>query len=122
VIETLFQVDLPPETEAQVQCVSECCDTWAPVGSLACVSDEACQAFFGFFDPSGTYVCSPSGACGPAGPVCGDGTCDAGEDCVTCDADCGICPPPSGCGDRVCDGRAGEDCVSCSLDCGPCPR
>jgi hypothetical protein len=120
-IETLLQADLPLDVEAQVQCSSGCCDTWMPLGSLACVSDEGCQAFYGFFDPSGSYACTQSGACGPAGPICGQNGCEPGEDCLNCDADCGICPPPNPCGDRICDGRAGEDCLSCPLDCGACP-
>ena len=49
-----------------------------------------------------------------ADPFCGDGTCDAGEDCSTCEADCGACPTctPYG-GD--CDSNA--EC--CSLRCHP---
>ena len=33
-----------------------------------------------------------AGFCGPIGPVCGDGVCDAagGEQCGTCSADCGV--------------------------------
>lgn len=53
--------------------------------------------------------------CPPSGPTCGDSLCEAGEDSVSCPADC-----PSGgptCGDGVCD--AGEDSASCSLDCTP---
>lgn len=45
-------------------------------------------------------------------PVCGDGTCDAGEDCSSCPGDCGSCTI---CGDGTCD--AGEDCNSCAADC-----
>lgn len=48
---------------------------------------------------------------------CGDGTCDADEDCSTCATDCGACPPV--CGDGVCE--EGEDCSSCASDCGTCP-
>jgi hypothetical protein len=29
------------------------------------------------------------------GPECGDGVCDAGEDCSLCVPDCGLCPPPT---------------------------
>jgi lysophospholipase L1-like esterase len=45
--------------------------------------------------------------------VCGDGTCEGGEDCGSCAADCGTCPPV--CGDGTCD--PGEDCASCAADC-----
>jgi len=47
--------------------------------------------------------------------ACGDGVCEAGEQCDACAADCGACPY---CGDGVCD--AGESCDSCSSDCGTC--
>ncbi len=47
---------------------------------------------------------------------CGDGTCDSGEDCNGCAADCGACPVL--CGDGSCD--PGEDCASCGADCGAC--
>jgi len=49
---------------------------------------------------------------------CGDGTCDADEDCASCDADCGACATGPSCGDGTCD--AGESCTSCSGDCGAC--
>lgn len=48
----------------------------------------------------------------PGGPVCGDGSCDTGEDGTNCPLDCGS----SACNnDGVCD--LGEDCTSCSNDC-----
>jgi len=50
-------------------------------------------------------------------PFCGDGECDASEDCAKCAADCGDCP--AFCGDGTCD--ANEDCTLCSADCGDCP-
>jgi YD repeat-containing protein len=45
----------------------------------------------------------------------GDGTCDAGEDCVGCREDCGAC---EGCGDDSC--VAPETCSNCPEDCGAC--
>jgi hypothetical protein len=53
---------------------------------------------------------------GCSGPVCDDGTCSGGEDCITCQSDCGACAT---CSDGTCD--AGEDCNSCQSDCGACP-
>jgi len=50
------------------------------------------------------------------GPVCGDSTCDANEDCSSCPGDCGICPY---CGDGSC--NSGESCSNCETDCGECP-
>lgn len=58
------------------------------------------------------------GAC-EADPVCGDGTCDESEDCESCEADCGECEPTVECGDGICD--ASEDCQGCESDCGACP-
>jgi len=45
--------------------------------------------------------------------TCGDGSCDAPEDCNSCAQDCGSC-----CGNNKCEPP--EDCNSCSSDCGPC--
>lgn len=53
----------------------------------------------------------------PVAPTpCGNGTCGAGETCVNCPADCGVCPP---CGNGVCE--ANETCGGCPGDCGACP-
>jgi len=43
-------------------------------------------------------------------PMCGDGMCDvgAGEDCSSCESDCGACAPV--CGDEICSGNLDEDC------------
>lgn len=54
----------------------------------------------------------------PAGaPPCGDGTCEAGEDCVSCAADCPSFPVGATCGNGLCEAGDGEDCVSCPADC-----
>lgn len=57
---------------------------------------------------------------------CGDGTCDPGESCESCSADCAsTCPPPpdvptTRCGDGTC--NPGESCESCRADCAStCP-
>ena len=76
-------------------------------------ADLDCSPFCGGPSDSGL-----PGSDGGTGGVCGDGACDMGEGCVTCEADCGACPP--GCGDGTC-AAATEDCSSCSLDCGSCP-
>jgi hypothetical protein len=47
---------------------------------------------------------------------CGNGTCDSMESCLTCEADCGECPPPeTWCGDKICNGN--ETSTSCPKDC-----
>jgi hypothetical protein len=93
----------------------------ASCGDANCGAGETCQ--------------SCEADCGPCGPGCPDGFCDAGED-QTCPQDCGAqgavcgdmycdqgesqtCPQDCGqealCGDMVCD--AGEE-QSCPQDCG----
>lgn len=54
---------------------------------------------------------------GDVAASCGDGVCEAAEDCQSCVSDCGFCPPD--CGDGSC--TPGEDCATCEDDCGPCP-
>ncbi|MGB0591278.1 MAG: cupredoxin domain-containing protein [Myxococcota bacterium] len=54
--------------------------------------------------------------CGLTCDSCGDGECSLGEDCESCDEDCGGCPE---CGDAACTGD--ENCGTCPDDCGgPC--
>ncbi|MFW5878736.1 MAG: Kelch repeat-containing protein, partial [Myxococcota bacterium] len=60
-------------------------------------------------------VCNTSGQCVATPENCGDGTCDADEDCATCPDDCGTC-----CGDGTCDPAQNEDCWTCPADCGSC--
>jgi len=57
-------------------------------------------------------------SCGTSGPLCGNGTCETGEDCSGCPSDCasGVAPGAT-CGNGVCEAGDGEDCVSCPADC-----
>ena len=85
-------------------------DGWALFDrdTTAFVDADAAVALTG-----GPALPPPSGA-----PYCGDGSCDStSESCLSCQTDCGVCPP-SYCGDGACD--AGESCVSCASDCGAC--
>ena len=79
---------------------------------------------------SGTQTCSGScawGICVSSG-CDNNGTCDAGENCTNCPADCfcpsgqvcvaGTCVPGGGCNNGTCD--AGENCTNCPADCS-CP-
>jgi len=61
-----------------------------------------------------------SGSCNfeTISPCCGNGSCEAGEDCDSCGLDCVSGGGGSSCGNGVCEPSAGEDCLSCSLDCG----
>jgi hypothetical protein len=69
-------------------------------------------------------------SCNPA-DTCGNGTCDAGEDCFLCAPDCAcqsddptvVCKFGTGkcisepCGDGTCDQAAKENCETCPKDC-----
>ncbi len=59
------------------------------------------------------------------GPCCGNGNCDVelGETCSTCPEDCDVCKPV--CGDGICDPdhpEFPEDCTNCPEDCVDCPE
>lgn len=67
-------------------------------------------------------LCVREGECPPdvpgcAGKACGDGKCEGGETCTSCEKDCGKCT--GSCGDAKCEGV--ETCTSCEEDCGKCP-
>jgi uncharacterized protein YkwD len=55
--------------------------------------------------------------CGACAATCGNESCDADETCINCPGDCGTCAPA--CGDAVCNGS--ETCSDCPGDCGACP-
>jgi len=126
--------------EDQCSCPGDC--GAPPSTELSCVDglDEDCD---GNVDCDDTD-CDADAAC--VGPVCGDATCDAGEDQCTCSADCGAppgaelscvdgldedCDGDADCDDSdcsadpacatACDGdavcEAGEDCSNCGSDC-----
>ena len=50
-------------------------------------------------------------------PSCGDGVCEAGEDCLGCPADCPSFDLGPVCGNGLCEAGDGEDCLSCPSDC-----
>ncbi len=83
-----------------------CCEGQSLVfcdsGSLK-VQDCSAAVACGWNATSGAYSCGTAGTADPSGlhphfcsdiaaPACGDGTCDSGEGCETCSADCGECP------------------------------
>lgn len=82
---------------------------------LLILSLVACDGRIGDTSRPGTAARLPAPTPEPA--ECGDMTCDRGETCSSCEADCGACAP--GCGDGMCNGD--EDCGSCPDDCGTCP-
>ncbi|MBI4512017.1 MAG: hypothetical protein HY698_20465 [Deltaproteobacteria bacterium] len=58
----------------------------------------------------------------PPPPACGNGACEAGESCASCNIDCfcagnDAAPPPPYCGNGSCESFANESCATCSIDC-----
>jgi len=85
----------PPSTETNcTDGIDEDCDLDVDCDDADCNTDPAC--------------------------ICGNGTCDPGEDCTTCPADCisRTTPPKHAycCGDGTCEGA--EDQTNCAVDCG----
>jgi len=85
----------------------------------ATCGDRLCDAALGENQTSCAIDCG--GIIRPPPTSCGNGVCDEGESCDTCSADCCAPPPPPAaiCGNSICE--VGEDCRSCSQDCGICP-
>lgn len=68
---------------------SDCDSIFCVTGQ--CISDQQCTALCRFEDPCECGVQSLSRdavVCSPCTTACGNGTCEAGEDDVTCDIDC----------------------------------
>ena len=89
----------------------EDCDG-ADLGGATC-PDRGC-------DPGGLLACSSTCTfdtvlCTGC-PVCGDGACELGEDCLSCGADCDFASSAA-CGNNLCETADGEDCLSCPADC-----
>ncbi len=74
--------------------------------------------FFLFAKKPATPVTNTAVNAAPAGPVCGNAACEAGETYVNCPQDC---PKPKPvCGDKKCDSPE-ETPQNCPDDCGPPP-
>lgn len=93
-------------------CDGSCSDPTPPPNNGYC-GDFICQDGC----PQGLSTCPEDceDECAPQGPVCGNGTCDAGESCATCPECCSDGPT---CGANGCE--AGENCSNCPGDCGSC--
>ena len=108
-IATAFTVET-----ALVDCAvdADCDDGLYCNGTETCTSGACAPGV----DPCGGGACDE--ATSACTSICGDGTCDAGETCDTCAADC-----PSftlagfDCGNGLCEAGDGEDCVNCPADC-----
>jgi len=96
-------------TEPVVDAGFRCCKTECTPDceGMEC-GDDGCGGSCGGCDAD--YGCNPDGQCEYV-PWCGDGKCDASEDCAECPGDCGDCCP-----NGICD--SGETYVTCPQDCG----
>jgi len=87
---------------------------------LFCDGAETCDPILDCV--SGSNPCLPSETCNETTDMCEasacnkNGTCDSGEDCNNCPADC---PSGSGasCGNGLCEAGDAENCVNCPADC-----
>ena len=78
-----------------------------------CYGDYICELPDYVWDPvECECIYKPAG-----GEECGDGLCsaDLGENCYTCQFDCGSCCP-----NDICEPEYEETCATCAEDCGPC--
>ncbi|MBI3836001.1 MAG: hypothetical protein HY287_16870 [Planctomycetes bacterium] len=61
------------------------------------------------------HTCDTTNAVGHRLVHCGNGVCEANEDCSTCPQDCfGVQP---GCGNGICEPGLRENCLNCPVDC-----
>ncbi len=99
-----------------ITCATDCGVCPPPVcGDGTCAPGENCDTC-----AEDCSYCIPW--CKPPPDLCGDGTCNTGngEDCATCQTDCGGCGAPPSCGNGTCEADTGEDCITCESDCGAC--
>jgi len=105
-------------------CQTSCVDMWCtPCDNIVqtCPDGVTSKSCENTCSVGSCNSCTPDmSSCPPV--VCGDGTCNGGESCSSCFADCGACIV---CGDGSCNG--GEECGTtdnypeCNDDCGVCP-
>jgi hypothetical protein len=96
-------------------CEHPICDAGPPLSNgcdpcvgMVCAEDAYCCNQYW----DGQCAQKADSLCGAG--CCGNGSCNPGEGCTTCEADCGACACPNG----ICDGEA---CDTCPDDCGVCP-
>lgn len=102
----------PVECQPGQYCVDATFSECAP----GCTSDVNCADGQACVKPAGESVGDCVNEAGPpAGVVCGNGACEAGETNASCPADCMVAGPV--CGNGACE--AGETSASCAADCAP---
>ena len=105
---------------------TDCGDTVCEVGEDSCLCEADCGAppaaelacedgVDG--DCDGQIDCADSDCSAVLACLCGNGVCDAGEDCGSCATDCISGSGGDSCGNGVCEPLTGEDCGSCDADC-----
>ena len=107
---------------ADAKCIQNACDFECHEGyrkeGNACVSNQADSPYCGDGECNNGETCeSCEDDCGKCEtePKCGDGECNNGETCESCEADCGKCETEPKCGDGKCD--SSETYASCKTDC-----
>ncbi|OIO27766.1 hypothetical protein COX86_03220 [Candidatus Micrarchaeota archaeon CG_4_10_14_0_2_um_filter_60_11] len=113
-------------------CGNLVCDDFAVVGGeqrADCIESSAVSSATPSVSPSAQASLVPYAGSGLAPHYCGDGSCDAPENCASCASDCacgsrdqcnlttGTCRARDACGDGVCSTLEGEG-FSCCVDCG----
>jgi subtilisin family serine protease len=112
------QPGTPPDCDDGIVCTTDTCDETSGTCLNTPSGTETCDDGFDN-DCDNDIDCDDndcSGSPGCLGVACGDGLCEAGEDCTTCPADCWSGDGGS-CGNGVCEPSLGEDCVTCPADC-----
>ncbi len=106
-VETVCDDGLDDDEDGAIDCADSDCSAASPCAGCTssddCASVECRAGDVWCFDACGRAdhvreACGGAGCsggqCQGSGPACGDGTCDAGESCASCAADCGPCPDP----------------------------
>lgn len=101
-------VNTPINCDDGDPCTADSCDPGSGCQNVGpgCVDNDGCC-------PAGCTIANDND-CPPF--VCGNGTCEEGEDCDTCSADC-FSGSGAVCGNDVCETADGENCVNCAADC-----
>jgi hypothetical protein len=96
-------------TESGCNCPEDC----GPPPTMETVCDDGIDEDCDSFTDCADQDCAGQIFCLS---VCGDGSCQPGEDCLDCPGDC-ISGSGASCGNGICETADGEDCIGCPEDC-----